>query len=388
MKKKDTIFILIFLLIVLTIWNLSNVNATTKNNNDKKNIIIALLDTGIDYNHDKIKNNIMYDCNMCPIGKNFIDAKKDFKDDNGHGTHLAGILSNIADSKVSIITAKVLDYYGKGRVEDTVKAIKWAVDNDANIVLISLGTPFYNNDLKKAVSYAWGKGCFLVSAAGNSGREEIEYPAGNLFVLGVGAASIDENDRINKFKTSSLSNRGRHISIIAPGENIISTLPTYSVYANKFGLKMYKDKMNGTSQACAYVAAIAAKIWYDNPKLTNKELYNFLLLSTLNNENGLWTPEKGYGLIDINKKYEYKKTIPRKYGGIYGQVTDKKGEPITNAIFFINGISLDTKNDGFFRQENITPGKYKYSISLKNKYLTGEIMINSGYDTLLPIVVS
>jgi subtilisin family serine protease len=160
-NKKITLLLIIGLFISLLTINIRSGNINKDAVNEKKKVIIALIDTGIDYTHKEIKDIIMYD-NVKPIGKNFISSEKDIKDDNGHGTHIAVIVARIAGSKVSIITGKVLDLYGNGKVEYTADAIKWAANNKAKIIVISLGTPFYSKELKNSVEFAWNKGCLLL----------------------------------------------------------------------------------------------------------------------------------------------------------------------------------------------------------------------------------
>ncbi len=348
----------------------------------KDQIIVAVLDSGIDLTHPKLKDYLLYNENKKVVGYNFINHKKPPMDDNGHGTHVAGIIIKQSDDKVRLLPLKVLNEQGQGKVEDTANGIRWAVDHGAKITIVSLGTPFYNEELAKSVVYAWNKGSIVISATGNYGAVKVTYPAGNLYAIGVSAGNVNENGKISLWK---YSNTGRHISYIAPEESL-STLPTFEVYVNKYGFSLEQDVMNGTSQASAYLAGLIGKYWSENPSLTNKQIYqNLLSFPVYKNIEG-WSSKIGFGFIDrIPSKSEkiYKFTK----GGIYGQVTDSDMHPLLDGYFLIDNKQVELDSAGMFRIWGIEPGLYSYIYQSTQSEMRGMIQIKAGNEFLLHLVL-
>lgn len=203
---------------------------------------IAVLDTGCDLDHPDIDKNLLQ-------GINFIDPKKEPWDDNQHGTHVAGIICaenneigmvGVApDSK--IIPVKVLDQYGNGNLINVAKGIRWSVDQGADLICMSLGSPNPVQEVRKAIQYAHSKGIICFVAAGNSGvTKKVFYPADYPETIAIG--SIDEN-----FDRSSFSNTGENLDFMAPGGKVFSTIPEnwYAV-------------LSGTSMATPFATGVAA----------------------------------------------------------------------------------------------------------------------------------
>ena len=211
-----------------------------------KNVVIAILDTGVDYNHRDLKPNYMG-------GYDWVNDDNDPIDDDGHGTHVAGIAAAVIDNnkdtagmaQCNIVSEKMLD----GGVFDEVKAIYGASMQNADILSMSFGGSGYIKAEEAACRYAWLKGCILVAASGNEGgpwvREDVEdmpavYPASYEDVIAVGA--IDQNDNLAIF-----SNWGPGQELVAPGVAILSTrLGGGTTY------------MTGTSMAAPHVSGVAA----------------------------------------------------------------------------------------------------------------------------------
>jgi subtilisin family serine protease len=204
---------------------------------------IAVLDTGCDLNHPDLKNNLL-------PGINILDPKKQPWDDNSHGTHVCGIISaenndigvvGVAPNS-KIIPVKVLDSNGDGSVESVYKGIIWATDiAKADFICMSLGCPTPVEEIKRAINHALKKKTICFVAAGNSGlTEKVFYPANYPETIAIG--SIDEN-----FKRSKFSNTGKNLDFLAPGSQILSTVPD-SWYA----------LMSGTSMATPFAAGVAA----------------------------------------------------------------------------------------------------------------------------------
>jgi major intracellular serine protease len=216
---------------------------------------VAVLDTGIDTDHRDLTNAL-------------IDSQdftgKGIEDQNGHGTHCAGIIAAYSDHKgligiapkAKLLIGKVLDQDGKGELENIVQGINWAVEKKANIISISFGGNYSSNELHKAIHHALAEGVFVICAAGNQGslyQSNISYPARYGGVITI--AAHDQNGH-----PLGSSSRGGELDFIAPGDEVFST---------------YKDggyaKLTGTSMAASWVAGLAALIKSKHNKKRNNE---------------------------------------------------------------------------------------------------------------------
>lgn len=205
---------------------------------------VAVLDTGCDLDHPDL------DANLLP-GINFVEPGKKPWDDNQHGTHVAGIIAaenndvgmvGVAPN-AKIIPVKVLDKNGNGSLLNVAKGIRWAVDNGADIICMSLGAPRPVQQVRKAIKYAAKRGVPCFVAAGNAGMtKEVFYPAAYPETIAIGSIRED-------FKRSSFSNTGQNLDFMAPGDRIFSTVPDnwYSI-------------LSGTSMACPFAAGVAALV--------------------------------------------------------------------------------------------------------------------------------
>ncbi|MEK7453230.1 MAG: S8 family peptidase [Patescibacteria group bacterium] len=205
-------------------------------------INVAVLDTGIDLTHPDLKANIK--------GKfNAINSRKSATDDNGHGTHVAGIIGALDNSigvvgvapEVSLYAVKVLDSRGSGYLSDIIEGIDWSIANGINVINMSFGTNSNIGSFADAVGRAVDKGIVLVAAAGNDGGA-VDYPGAYDGVIAVSAT--DSSDTI-----TSWSSRGPEVSLAAPGLNILSTWKG----------SIYKT-ISGTSMASPHVAGSVASI--------------------------------------------------------------------------------------------------------------------------------
>lgn len=225
------------------------------NDNMGENITVAVIDTGIDYNHPDIKNNMWYKNGL--YGYNFSEGNSDPMDTNGHGTHVAGIIGAILNNnigvvgvspKVKIMAIKIFPNADQDRIS---QAIKFAADNGAKIINNSWGPKGpkpSSPTIESAIDYAYNRGCVCVFAAGNEGDDTKYYsPANYHKTIAVGAT--DNNDDITPF-----SNFGNDVTIYAPGANIFSLLPR-----NSYSYK------NGTSQSTPHVSGALALYLSKNP---------------------------------------------------------------------------------------------------------------------------
>lgn len=219
-------------------------------------ILVAVVDTGVDYTHPDLVGNYL------ALGRDWVNGDNDPKDDFGHGTHCAGIIAAVINNtkgiaglaQVKFMAEKVLDNWGYGFDDWVANGIIHAADSGANIISMSLGGYGYSQLLHEAVKYAWDKGVLLVAAAGNANINMKMYPAAYEEVIAVAATNQTDSK-------AYFSNWGKWIELAAPGVSIYSTMPTYQVTLNDYGYSPNYDNMSGTSMACPHVAGVAALIW-------------------------------------------------------------------------------------------------------------------------------
>jgi thermitase len=243
----------------------------------QRTVYIAIIDTGIDSNHPDLTNKMRRHANGAVYGYNTLNNTTNALDDNGHGTHCAGIAAaeinngvgiagvaawnpNVANSRayVQLMPVKVLSSSGSGTLDAVARGITWAADNGAHILSLSLGAGAGSQQLQDAVNYAWTRGCLVVAAAGNGGSSSPNYPA--YYTNCIAVAATDSSDRL-----ASFSQYGSWVDIAAPGVGILSTIPN-----NRYA------SYDGTSMACPHVAGAAAVLWSHNPSLTNAQLRSAL----------------------------------------------------------------------------------------------------------------
>jgi thermitase len=211
---------------------------------ERSKVVVAILDTGIDRNHEDLEGTVVTEIN-------FTDAPTT-DDVYGHGTHIAGIIAGTRNNGIGIaglasgsrlMNVKVADDKGKVQAAAVTKGIIWAVDNGANVINISLTFKQSSPDLEKAVDYAWSKGAVVVSSAANNNNELICYPAGYKNSISVAVSCEDSSAAL-------LTTQVKNADIAAPGFNIYSTMP-----GSTYGYK------SGTSFAAAHVSGLAALLF-------------------------------------------------------------------------------------------------------------------------------
>ncbi|WP_017211458.1 S8 family peptidase [Clostridium beijerinckii] len=251
----------------------------------KREINVAVLDTGVDYTHPDLKNRVLKS-----KGYNFVDNNSDTMDDNGHGTHVSGIIAANANDNigiagidgtldVKIIPIKVLDSNGEGDINDIVKGIKYAADNGADIINLSFGANEKSKLIAEAISYAKSKGVFVVAAAGNDNED-----SDNISPAGDGAFTVAAMSY--NYKKASFSDYGNCIKVSAPGVEILSTVPgSYEAW-------------DGTSMAAPVATGIAAMVKAEDPNLSPSQIEDVLDSTAKDIMSKGKDKQSGYGLID------------------------------------------------------------------------------------------
>ncbi len=277
--------------------------------NKGSGIRICILDTGIDYNHSDLAANYKG-------GKDFINNDNDPKDDNGHGSHVAGIAAAVLNGagvvgvapQAHLIIGKVLNGAGTGNISDVIAGIEWCVDNDAQIISMSLGSPTGSIAWKAALDAAYSDGVLLVAAAGNSGKcdgtgSNVVYPAKYPSVIAVTATTMENDRLINAFCPHPLFNTGSstgpQVELSAPGDNIRSAW-----------LNGAFRTLDGTSMATAHVSGSAALVWLTDEIIWAPQGYT--------NGDGVWSNGEIRTVLDRTAQDLGVDGRDRKYG--YGLV--------------------------------------------------------------------
>gem|GEM_PF-5891745 len=276
---------------------------------------VAVIDTGVDYDHPDLNANIWVNI-ADPVngidddGNGLIDDYYGWDwynndnnpmDDNGHGTHCAGIVAAETNNATgvagvaggwgaegtNIMSLKAFSSMGWGSTNDIVNAIDYAVDKDADIISMSFVSDVPNSSLETAINDAYTAGLVLVAAAGNDDTAPLPYdgyPAkyGNcIAVTAIGSTGAK----------ASYANYGSWVDIAAPGSSIYST-----VWNNTYSYK------SGTSMATPHVAGVAALIKSEYPTLTNTQIRQRLLWTTkeISAANPSYASKIGSGLLDAD----------------------------------------------------------------------------------------
>jgi len=230
-------------------------------------LLIAILDTGIDQDHEDLRTKIVANVNFT--------TSRTVDDRHGHGTHVAGIAAAITDNgrgiagvgfDSSLMNVKVLDDRGSGQYSWVANGIIWAADNGAHVINMSLGGSSASSTLEAAVQYAFGRGVVLVAAAGNNNTSAPMYPA--YYEQCIAVAATDQNDA-----KASFSNYGSWVDIAAPGVSIYSTLPNHP---NRIGVRNY-GSLSGTSMAAPHVAGVVALLEARYPGMSNADIAHKLI---------------------------------------------------------------------------------------------------------------
>ncbi len=252
------------------------------------NIVIAITDTGIDYNHPDIATNIWRNTGEIPNnridddmngfvdddkGWDFINNDNDPMDDNGHGTHVAGIAAAVTNNNIGIAgvcwNCKLMALKVCSPFCESVAlggAVIYGVDNGARVISSSLGGSYYDPLEETVFRYAANRDTVAVAAAMNSGLNMRVFPAA--FDTVVAVAGTEHNDQ-----KDDRSNYGSWVDVAAPGKDILSTVPT-RIQPSGYVL------MSGTSMATPHVSGLIALLLSQNPFLNRIDIINILRTTT------------------------------------------------------------------------------------------------------------
>jgi len=243
-----------------------------------RDIVVAIIDTGVDYFHPDLEANVWSHPKEVPgngmdddgngfiddvHGYDFVSDDGDPMDDNLHGTHVAGILAAVGNDEngiagvawsAGIMALKAFDETGAGSLDDTISAIAYAEAAGARVINASWGTTTRSRGLDEAVAEAVRRGVVVVAAAGNNGSEVSFHPAAVPEAIAVGATDARDG-------SSTFSNHGSFVDLVAPGDAIHSTAPNAAW-----------TLLSGTSMAAPHVSGVAVLLLTRRPSFTPNEI--------------------------------------------------------------------------------------------------------------------
>lgn len=315
------------------------------NNITGKGVVVAIIDSGVDYTHPDLGGCIGDGCKVVG-GYDFVDNDDDPMDVDGHGTHVAGIVAanggvvGVAPD-ASILAVRVLDHEGAGVNIQVVEGIEYAVDPDgdpstddsADVINLSLGGPGDAGDIvASAVDAATAAGVVVVAAAGNGGEYlEIEglSPSSAKSAITVGSVELDGTLSGFSSKGPLLNSNYGKPEIAAPGGNIYS-LALAKSYVHK----------SGTSMAAPHVSGAAALLIQARPSLTPQQAKSFLMSSAQPDE--LDSFQRGFGLLDVEAALSQEIGVGQ--GPLYfGRINASDYQPLTIPFTLLNGSNKEQK---------------------------------------------
>jgi len=354
---------------------------------------VAIIDTGADCTHPDFMNagatstdaakggQILWSASYAFVPTTIASPACSWQDDNGHGTHTAGIVAAATDNATGVaalgyplqlIVYKAMNQNGTGSDYYIADAIQDAIDAGAQVISMSLDGPGYSQTLQSAIDTAWENNVLVVCAAGNNAGTELTYPGDANFALGV--AATDSNNAV-----AGWSNYGNWVKIAAPGVNILSTYPGGQY-----------ETLSGTSMAAPHVAALAGLLFAANPGISVAAVAQ-RIQQTAQSPNPGWNQNIGYGVIDAGAALAGL-AGPFTQGSLTGQVTDQNGNPMNNATVTAGNQTFVTAEDpttqyadGLFRI-NLSPGTYTIKASQPfYSQVTLQATVVAGADTMMNI---
>jgi subtilisin family serine protease len=314
-------------------------------------ITIALLDTGVSRSHPDLKGKLL-------PGYDFANDDDDPSDDEGHGTYTAGVAAANSDNgagiagicwQCKILPVKVLNRRGQGQDASIARGLRWAVDQGARIISMSLGGPDDTQVIRDAVAYAHDHNVLLVAASGNGHADgnKPNYPAAYPNVLAVSATG--RNDGVTGFSTT-----GDYVGISAPGVGVWSTLWTPG-QGDTYGAA------NGTSAACPHVAGAAALVLSVRPELSADQVAEILEASADDQGVPGRDADQGYGRLNVLRAVQLAAdpgALSR--SRIQGRVA---GAPAGTTVTLSTGQQAQPDGSGFYSIDNLPAGAYMVGLS-------------------------
>ncbi|MGR5320246.1 S8 family serine peptidase [Vibrio sp. DNB22_19_1] len=337
--------------------------------------LVGVVDTGIDYTHADLDSKIIK-------GIDSVSGDDDPMDENGHGTHVAGLIgaeSNNSDGIASVAwNSKILAVRGLGgSYAALVSAIRYSADRGTKVVNISGGGYVDSVSLNRVIDYASNKGALIVSTAGNDASNKRKYPCYYEQTLCVGnATDLDER--------APLSNFGTWVDIAAPGENARSTQ-----------LGGGTSIKSGTSMAAPLVSGSAAVIWTQHPEWEPKQIRERLLRSGKSVDAALLIGTSRVDLFEavFNGGFEIGDLAEWETSGTASSITELGSlrPPSGNRMALLStGPEEDQAETTLLKSFVIQPGVTELTLELTYNFLTEEYpeFLGSPFDDILLITLT
>ncbi|MGD8418116.1 MAG: S8 family serine peptidase [Pseudomonadales bacterium] len=295
---------------------------------ERPSTVVAVIDTGLDYTHEdfaaarlwrnprEVRNGYDDDDNGFPddlIGWNFVDANNNPWDLSGHGTHIAGIIAACTDNGLGIagvdgdaiiMPLKVANFTGQAKSSSVAAAIRYAVDQGARVINLSLGSELVTQLERDAAAYAAERRVLIVTSAGNHGLSTEDTGYASLpGVLVVGASGLDG-------ERAGFSNFGTRLDVLAPGVDVLSLRardtdfiglsrpPDYDEGAAFVGSNDAYYRASGTSFSAALVSGMAARLLAERPELDAESVRRVIVQSAVDVGADGVDQISGYGRVD------------------------------------------------------------------------------------------
>ena len=324
----------------------------------RPDVVIAVLDTGIDYTHPDLAGKVWTNPREIPAngidddangfvddwrGWDFANSDNDPWDDHEesglavrHGTFVSAIAAASTNDGVGmagvswgspVMALKVMDSSGYGLEDDAAAAVVYAADNGAKIINMSL-TGEDVPALRTAIQYARQKGCLVIAASGNSGTSADTYPASYPEVLSVGATNEYDQRCTAADWGQGGSNYGSYLDVMAPGNNILSA--TSMMEPQGYFV------LPGTSAAAPFVAGVAALVWSRYPDWTAQQVFNQIVRTCDDLGTAGWDMFTGWGRVNA---YRALTETPQNAGGIAAVK-----EMLSGTSVALRGVVLSTSS--------------------------------------------
>ena len=391
-------------------------------------VVVAVIDSGVDYNHEDLAANIWMNTKEIPgngidddgngyvddvRGWNFVASDDNVMDDLGHGTHCAGTIAAVGNNNVGVIgvapkakimPVKGLDGAGSGNVADLAQCIKYAADNGAQVLSNSWGPSFRcqsDPELDNIIDYAYFKGCTVVFAAGNSNDDAVYYSTAN-YSKTITVAAVNQDD-----KKCDFSNYGVIVDVAAPGGDSASgdgdNFWGRSILSLRSGnngrpTDMYGDgvcivgdkyyRSRGTSMACPHVAGLAALIISQHKDYDNVQVKWLIKQAVRPIADSTSLFAAGFGVIDAVAALTYPSTPPHLIADISAVNIDYKNRRVDiigtaggrdfwqyelsyqregESVwheFFVSPVAVEKNELCLWDASDVVPGKYVLCLSL------------------------
>ena len=351
------------------LWGMEKISAPNAWGNfstGSRNIKVAVVDSGIDYTHPDLEDNLGINTNEIEdngidddnngyvddyYGYNFSDSNGDPMDDNDHGTHVSGTLGAVGNNEegvsgvnwsTSILTAKALNSEGEGTLDAVAAGIDYVVGRGADVINLSIGSSSGSRTLRNSIINAKFSDVLVVAAAGNESANNervFSFPASFDLSNIIGVAASDPFDEIADF-----SNYGSTVHLAAPGTDIFSTIPGGGY-----------DYLSGTSMASPHVAGAAGLIKAFKPELSALDLKD-IILNSVDSKSSLELSVKTGGRLNVSNAMSLAAQTsphgPPTAGSSQVTLTVKKGKSKVKHTNVITGTLSDS--EGAFVGEKVS----------------------------------